>query len=101
WSRKKKEAEEHGIASADKEIASLEQVREQLQADVQTLQRWKAELREWKTKLGNLVKETETAEQDRALLLTEMNDKKSASESAKAVLAEKLASIPEEMRSLA
>lgn len=101
WSRKKKEAEEQGIASADKEIASLEQVKAQLQEDVRTLQRWKAELREWKTKLGNLVKETETAEQNHALLLTEMNDKKSACESAKAVLAEKLASIPEEMRSLA
>lgn len=101
WSRKKTEAEEPGIADAAKEIASLEQVKQQLQEDVQTLQRWKTELREWKMKLADSVKETETAEQNRSLLLTEMNNKKSAAESAKAVLAEKLASIPEEMRSLA
>lgn len=101
WKRKQSEAEEQGIADAEKDIASLEQVKEQLQTDVQTLQRWKTELREWKTKLADGVKEAETAEQNRALLLTEMNDKKSAAGSAKAVLAEKLASIPEEMRSLA
>ncbi|MCM3612150.1 AAA family ATPase [Planococcus sp. MERTA32b] len=101
YSRKKTEAEERGIADAAEEIASLEQAKQQLEEDVQTLQRCKTELREWKTKLGDLVKETEAAEQNRSLLLTEMNDKKSAAESAKAVLAEKLASIPEEMRSLA
>lgn len=102
-SRKQSEAEEQGIGATetDKGVASLEQVKQQLQEDVQTLKRWKTELREWKTKLMDLVKETETAEQNRSLLLTEMNDKKSASESAKAVLAEKLASIPDEMRSLA
>ncbi|WP_084243188.1 AAA family ATPase [Planomicrobium okeanokoites] len=101
YSRKKAEAEERGIADAAEEIASLEQAKQQLEEDVQTLQRCKTELREWKTKLEDLVKETEAAEQNRSLLLTEMNDKKSAAESAKAVLAEKLASIPEEMRSLA
>ncbi|WP_203334059.1 AAA family ATPase [Planococcus beigongshangi] len=101
WSRKKAEAKERGIAEAAEEIASLEQAKQQLEEDVQTLQRCKTELREWKTKLADLVEETETAEQSRSLLLMEMNDKKSAAESAKAVLAEKLASIPEEMRSLA
>ncbi|MFC3209644.1 AAA family ATPase [Planomicrobium okeanokoites] len=100
-SRKKTEAEERGITDAEKDSALLKQDKQQLQEDVQTLQRWKTELREWKTKLADGVKETETAEQDRSLLLTEMNEKKSSAESAKAVLAEKLASIPEEMRSLA
>lgn len=103
WSRKEAEAGEQGIATAnaEKEVASLEQVKQQLQEDMQILQRWKTELRGWKTKLAEGVQETETAEQNRTLLLTEMNDKQSASESAKAVLTEKLASIPEEMRSLA
>ncbi|WP_281863770.1 AAA family ATPase [Planomicrobium okeanokoites] len=100
-SRKKTEAEERGITDAEKDSALLKQVKQQLQEDVQTLHSWKTELREWKTKLADGVKETETAEQDRSLLLTEMNEKKSSTESAKAVLAEKLASIPEEMRSLA
>ncbi|WP_341202440.1 AAA family ATPase [Planomicrobium okeanokoites] len=100
-SRKKTEAEERGITDAEKDSALLKQVKQQLQEDVQTLHSWKTELREWKTKLADGVKETETAEQDRSLLLTEMNEKKSSAESAKAVLAEKLASIPEEMRSLA
>ncbi|TAA72576.1 AAA family ATPase [Planococcus salinarum] len=99
--RKQSEAEEQGIADAEKDIASLEQVKQQLQEDVQILQRWKTELRGWKTKLAEGVQETETAEQKRSLLLTEVNDKQSASGSAKAVLTEKLASIPEEMRSLA
>ncbi|PKH10888.1 AAA family ATPase [Planomicrobium sp. MB-3u-38] len=100
-SRKKTEAEERGITDAEKDSALLKQAKQQLQEDVQTLHSWKTELREWKTKLADGVKETETAEQDRSLLLTEMNEKKSSAESAKAVLAEKLASIPEEMRSLA
>ncbi|XKE95119.1 AAA family ATPase [Metaplanococcus flavidus] len=100
-SRKKTEAEERGITDAEKDSALLKQVKQQLQVDVQTLHSWKTELREWKTKLADGVKETETAEQDRSLLLTEMNEKKSSAELAKAVLAEKLALIPEEMRSLA
>ncbi|WP_422122062.1 AAA family ATPase [Planococcus sp. X10-3] len=103
WRRKQAEAEEQGIAAgnAEKEAAALEQVKTQLKEDVQILQNWKAELRESKVKLADLVQETEEAEQSRALLLTETNDKKSAFESAQAVLAEKLASIPEEMRVLA
>ncbi|WP_372867962.1 AAA family ATPase [Planomicrobium okeanokoites] len=100
-SRKKTEAEERGITDAEKDSALLKQVKQQLQEDVQTLHSWKTELREWKTKLADGGKETETAEQDRSLLLTEMNEKKSSAELAKAVLAEKLALIPEEMRSLA
>src|SRR5690606_2637634 len=54
-----------------------------------------------KVKLAELLQEAEKLEQNRALLLAEANDKKSAFDSAQAVLMAKLASIPEEMRSLA
>jgi len=103
WSRKQAEAAEQGIEAdnAEKEAAALEQLKAQLKEDVHVLKNWKAELRESKVKLTALVQETETSEQSRTLLLTETNNKKSAFESAQAVLAEKLASIPEEMRSLA
>lgn len=103
WSRKQAEAKEQGIEAEDtvKEAVDLEQLQTKLKEDVQILQKWKAELRDSKVKLANLAQETEESEQSRAHLLTETNDKKSAFESAQAVLAEKLASIPEEMRSLA
>src|SRR5690606_34996644 len=50
---------------------------------------------------ASLMEETEGIEQNRSLLLTAVNDKKSAVDSAHAVLSEKLASIPEALRSLA
>lgn len=103
FTRKEQEAEERGIKSANagEEVLNLDQLRKQLKEDVQILQSWKTELRGLKVKLAELVQETEKMEQNRSLLLTETNNKKSILESAQAVLAEKLASIPEEMRSLA
>ncbi|MFD1032188.1 SbcC/MukB-like Walker B domain-containing protein [Metaplanococcus flavidus] len=103
WKRKQAEAAEQGVAEGDaeKEVAVLEKLKTQLKEDVQTLQSWKAQLRKAKVKLTDLVKKTEESEQSRALLLTEMTDRKSAFESAQAVLAEKLESIPEELRVLA
>ncbi|HSJ36805.1 MAG TPA: SMC family ATPase [Planococcus sp. (in: firmicutes)] len=103
WSQKQAEAEAQEVAAENvaTEAAALEQLKTQLKEDVHVLQSWKAQLRESKVKLTDLVQETETSEQSRALLLTETNDKKSVFESAQAVLAEKLASIPEAMRSLA
>ncbi|WP_033543856.1 AAA family ATPase [Planococcus sp. CAU13] len=103
WSRKQAEAEEQGIeaGSAEQEVAALEQLKKQLKEDIQLLQSKKAEFRELRAKLAALMEETEKLGQNRSLLLAEMNDKKSAFESAQAVLTEKLASIPEALRSLA
>lgn len=87
-------------SKAESEAVRFEELKQQTDKEVRVLQLQKAELRELKERLTVQTQQVETLEKEKTAWLAEMNTQKSAFEAAEAVVADKLSSIPDNMREL-
>lgn len=99
---KKKELEADALAAenADSKYIELEDLKQQVDKQVRGLQSDKLELRKLKEGLAARNQQAEKLEQEKSALLVEVNEKKSAFDTAKALFEDKLLFIPEDMRLL-